>query len=46
MPKESQAQQSSAAIREMLKTWETVESYIEKHHPNKEVGTLLIYARY
>ncbi|PNF40924.1 hypothetical protein B7P43_G14973 [Cryptotermes secundus] len=31
-------QQSSAAIREMLKAWETVASYIEKHHPNKAVA--------
>ncbi|GBM94793.1 hypothetical protein AVEN_69348-1 [Araneus ventricosus] len=31
-------QQSSGAIREMLKEWEkTVTSYIEKHHPNKAV---------
>ncbi|PNF34534.1 hypothetical protein B7P43_G10746 [Cryptotermes secundus] len=30
-------QQSSGAIREMLKAWETVASYIEKHHPNKAV---------
>ncbi|GBN14426.1 hypothetical protein AVEN_177767-1 [Araneus ventricosus] len=27
-------QQSSGAIREMLKAWETVTSYIEKHHPD------------
>ncbi|PNF37254.1 hypothetical protein B7P43_G00393 [Cryptotermes secundus] len=27
-------QQSLGAIREMLKAWETVASYIEKHHPN------------
>ncbi|GBL90288.1 hypothetical protein AVEN_130386-1 [Araneus ventricosus] len=31
-------QQSSSAIREMLKAWETVESYIEKYHPNKAVA--------
>ncbi|PNF25372.1 hypothetical protein B7P43_G10915 [Cryptotermes secundus] len=31
-------QQSSSAIREMLKAWETVASYIEKHHPNKAVA--------
>ena len=31
-------QQSSGAIREMLKAWETVASYIEKHHPNKAVA--------
>ncbi|PNF30455.1 hypothetical protein B7P43_G12495 [Cryptotermes secundus] len=31
-------QQSSGAIREMLKAWETVVSYIEKHHPNKAVA--------
>lgn len=31
-------QQSSGEIREMLKAWETVASYIEKHHPNKEVA--------
>ncbi|GBL89460.1 hypothetical protein AVEN_87809-1 [Araneus ventricosus] len=31
-------QQSSSAIREMLKTWETVASSIEKHHPNKAVA--------
>ncbi|GBO12002.1 PHD finger-like domain-containing protein 5A [Araneus ventricosus] len=30
-------QQSSTAIREMLKAWETVASVIEKHHPNKTV---------
>ncbi|PNF29464.1 hypothetical protein B7P43_G04543 [Cryptotermes secundus] len=31
-------QQSSGAIREMLNAWETVASYIEKHHPNKAVA--------
>ncbi|GBL75579.1 hypothetical protein AVEN_154911-1 [Araneus ventricosus] len=31
-------QQSSGAKREMLKAWETVASYVEKHHPNKEVA--------
>ncbi|GBM83037.1 hypothetical protein AVEN_238786-1 [Araneus ventricosus] len=31
-------QQSSSAIREMLKAWKTVASYIEKHHPNKAVA--------
>lgn len=31
-------QKSSGEIREMLKVWETVVSYIEKHHPNKEVA--------
>ncbi|GBO19960.1 hypothetical protein AVEN_45192-1 [Araneus ventricosus] len=31
-------QQSSSAIREILKAWETVASYIEKHHPNKTVA--------
>ncbi|PNF34655.1 hypothetical protein B7P43_G05710 [Cryptotermes secundus] len=31
-------QQSSGAKREMLKAWETVASYIEKHHPNKAVA--------
>ncbi|PNF23493.1 hypothetical protein B7P43_G06622 [Cryptotermes secundus] len=30
--------QSSGTIREMLKAWETVASYIEKHHPNKAVA--------
>ncbi|GBL85930.1 PHD finger protein 3 [Araneus ventricosus] len=34
---ETAKQQSSSAIREMLKAWETVASYIEKHHPNKAV---------
>ncbi|PNF38634.1 hypothetical protein B7P43_G02310 [Cryptotermes secundus] len=33
-------QQSSGAIREMLKAWETFASYIEKHHPNKAVAML------
>lgn len=33
-------QQSSGEIIEMLKAWETVASYIEKHHPNKEVAVL------
>ncbi|GBM68409.1 hypothetical protein AVEN_131711-1 [Araneus ventricosus] len=28
-------QQSSGAIREMPKAWETLTSYIEKNHPNK-----------
>ncbi|GBM28002.1 hypothetical protein AVEN_217902-1 [Araneus ventricosus] len=31
-------QQSSSAIREMPKAWETDSSYIEKHHPNKAVA--------
>ncbi|GBM08269.1 Tigger transposable element-derived protein 1 [Araneus ventricosus] len=31
----TEKQQSSTEIREMLKAWETVASYIEKHHPNK-----------
>ncbi|GBO02544.1 hypothetical protein AVEN_14854-1 [Araneus ventricosus] len=31
-------QQSFGAIREMLKAWETVISYIEKHHSNKEMA--------
>ena len=31
-------QQSSNEIREMLKAWETVASYIEKYHPNIEVA--------
>ncbi|GBL83420.1 hypothetical protein AVEN_110718-1 [Araneus ventricosus] len=31
-------QQSSSAIREMLKAWEAVASYIEKHHPKKAVA--------
>ena len=31
-------QQSSNEIREMLKAWETVASYIEKYHPNMEVA--------
>ncbi|XP_043259296.1 tigger transposable element-derived protein 1-like [Colletes gigas] len=31
-------QQSSGEIREMLKAWESVASYIEKHHPNKTVA--------
>ncbi|PNF21866.1 hypothetical protein B7P43_G05279 [Cryptotermes secundus] len=31
-------QQSSGAIREMLKAWETVASYIEKHRPNRAVA--------
>ncbi|GBM44903.1 hypothetical protein AVEN_132346-1 [Araneus ventricosus] len=30
--------QSSSTIREMLKAWETVASYIKKHHPNKAVA--------
>lgn len=34
----TEKQQSSAEIREMLKAWETVTSYTEKHHPNKEVA--------
>ncbi|GBL90307.1 hypothetical protein AVEN_130399-1 [Araneus ventricosus] len=29
--------QSSCAIREILKAWETVAWYIEKHQPNKAV---------
>ncbi|GBN93842.1 hypothetical protein AVEN_217304-1 [Araneus ventricosus] len=32
----TEQQQSSNAIKEMLKAWETVASYIEKHQPNKE----------
>ncbi|PNF13919.1 hypothetical protein B7P43_G09861 [Cryptotermes secundus] len=31
-------QQSSGAIREMMKAWETVASYNEKHHLNKAVA--------
>ncbi|GBM10278.1 hypothetical protein AVEN_49998-1 [Araneus ventricosus] len=31
-------QQSSSAIREMLKAWETAAWYIEKHQPNKAVA--------
>ncbi|PNF13646.1 hypothetical protein B7P43_G17283 [Cryptotermes secundus] len=31
-------QESSGSIREMLKAWETVALYIEKHHPNKAVA--------
>ena len=31
-------QHSPGAVREMLKAWETVASYIEKHHPNKAVA--------
>ncbi|GBO19177.1 hypothetical protein AVEN_198444-1 [Araneus ventricosus] len=34
-------QQSSGAIREMLKAWDTVESNGEKHHPNRAVATNL-----
>ena len=34
----SAEQQPSSAIREMLKAWETVSSYIEKYHPNKAVA--------
>ncbi|GBN32682.1 hypothetical protein AVEN_55928-1 [Araneus ventricosus] len=30
-------QQSSSVRREMLKAWETVAPYIEKHNPNKAV---------
>ncbi|GBM55407.1 hypothetical protein AVEN_150466-1 [Araneus ventricosus] len=33
-------QQSSSAITEMLKAWETDSSYIENHHPNKTVAML------
>ncbi|GBL95490.1 hypothetical protein AVEN_54099-1 [Araneus ventricosus] len=31
-------QRSSSAIREMLEVWETIASYIEKHHTNKVVA--------
>ncbi|PNF27366.1 hypothetical protein B7P43_G01189 [Cryptotermes secundus] len=31
-------QESSGTIGEMLKAWETVASYTEKHHPNKAVA--------
>lgn len=34
----AEKQQSSGEIREMLKAWESVASYIEKHHPNNEVA--------
>lgn len=30
--------QSSSAIREMLNSWESVASYIKKHHPNQTVA--------
>lgn len=35
-------QQSSSAIREMLKAWESVASFIENHHPNEAVATRAI----
>ena len=31
-------QQSSGAIREMLKSWEAAAAYIEKYHPDKAVA--------
>lgn len=31
-------EQSSDEIRKMLRAWETVASYIEKHHPNKAMA--------
>ncbi|CAL7938614.1 unnamed protein product [Xylocopa violacea] len=34
---ETANQQSSGGIKEMLRAWETVASYVEKHHPNKTV---------
>jgi hypothetical protein len=32
----------SGEIKEMLKSWETVAFYIEKHHPDKIVATRAI----
>uniref|UniRef100_T1HWD4 DDE-1 domain-containing protein n=1 Tax=Rhodnius prolixus TaxID=13249 RepID=T1HWD4_RHOPR len=34
----SEEQQSSSAIREMLKAWETVATHVENYHPNKAVA--------
>lgn len=34
----TEEQQPSSAIREMLKAWESVASYIKKHHPNQTVS--------
>ncbi|GBM01739.1 hypothetical protein AVEN_271979-1 [Araneus ventricosus] len=31
-------QQTSGVIRDMLKAWEIITSYIEKHHPDKPMA--------